>query len=479
MFRQLHVNDGAQSIPPFWMTLSLQIKPSSYLAMLKQAAAVGQSISDFVDVSAEEMPEEGYGEYYQDGDEDPTLLGDASGIENEGEVQAHDHQPHAEPELDEANHHEYDTSYENTEGGQEPHDESDHYAHYDETQQAEHQAQQTEEQTQQAADEAQQAQFEVYEDNEGQSADDAAEHAGEASGEQQAEGAEDRPFVVADDVPVDPTHDVEPSAAVPVNDAAENTTGEAVDGEEEDQEPEDTSNVESAASSTTIPAEQANDAVGDYSEYKDEDLIDWNESTLTSRLPDYDAAETDDFSTFLAENNVEESANVEDANKGTEQNAESDVNTKAATGGEDDHTDGGHDDTVDTTDIDFEVDDTEYHTEQADQDAPAEAADVVANGDAQEQPEIQASANGVADTSSEPRVAAETHSLSEAPTRNDEDYIDFDEDGIDFDDDTYEEHEARKASEANTPDSKSPSGKRPLSEAGDTEQPELKKVKSS
>lgn len=69
---------------------------------------------------------------------------------------------------------------------------------------------------------------------------------------------------------------------------------------------------------------------------------------------------------------------------------------------------------------------------------------------------------------------------SKEPARNDEDYIDFDdEDGIDFDDDTFEEHEARKASEANSPSSKSPSGKRPLDEAGDDEQPELKKVKSS
>jgi hypothetical protein len=487
VFRQLYVNDGAQSIPPFWIHLSLQINPSRYLTLLKQAAAVGQGISRLFDVSAEDVTGQEHEGYDQGGYEDPTLLGDSSGFENEGEAQANDDQPHAETELDETNHHEY----ENTEGGQEEHDGYDQSGQYDEVQQAgfgthqEFGAQQAEDETQQAVQETQQSEFEASEDNEGQHADVAAEYAEGANDAQQFEVAEDREdtsYVVADDAAVDPNHEVEPSVAASTPVATQITVGDARDGEEEAQDTAKTSNVESAASSTTLREDQASDAVGNHSEYKGEDLIDWND-TLTRRPSETaadDADDADDFSNFLAENDLQESADVETTNKENTHTSETD-NTNVATGDENDNAADGNDDK-----IDFEDDNFERLAEDADQHAPAEAVEGVANGEAQEQPETQASANGVAEPISELLATPEANQPqtevlpSKEPVRNDEDYIDFDdEDGIDFDDDTFEEHEARKASEANSPGSKSPSGKRPLDEAGDDEQPELKKVKSS
>jgi hypothetical protein len=487
--------------------LSVQIKPSSYLALLKQAAAGGQSISDFVDVSADEMPEEEYGEYYQDDDEDPTLLGEVSGAEYEDQAQDDGPQPHAEPELNEANPHEYDTSYENTEGGQEQHDRQDQYDQYDEVQQAEFELQQTEDQAQaqQAADDAQQAEFELqqtedqaqqapddaqqaeseaYENNEGQQADVTAEHAEVSNDAQPFEEVEETSYVVADDAPVDLGHEVQPSVVASALEVTGDTTGEALHGEEEDQDTAKTSNVKSAASSTTLRDVQANDDVDNHSEYKDEDLIDWNDSILTIRPSGHDVTDDNDFSNFLAENGLE-SADVDTTNEENQRTMETE-STNVGTVDEYDHAPEGHDDTADTAGIDFEDDEFEHHAGDADQETPAEAADAVANGTVQAQPETQASANGVANSTSELRVTPEAEqpqakvSSSNEPVRNNEDYIDFDdEDAIDFDDDTYEEHEARKASEANSPGPKSPSGKRPLDEAGDDEQPELKKVKSS
>jgi hypothetical protein len=481
VFRQLHVNDGARSIPPFWIHLSLQNNPSRYLTLLKHAAAVGQGISRLFDVSGEDMPGQEYEGYDQGGYEDPTLLGDSSGFENEGEAQANDDQPDAETELDETNHDEY----ENTEGDQEQHDRYDQPGQYDEVQQAEFGtkqefgAQQAEDETQQAVQETQQAEFEASEDNEGQHAGVAAEHAEGANDALQFEEAEDTSYVVADDAAVDPNHEVEPSVAASAPEATQITVGDARDGEEEAQDTAKTSNAESAASSTTLREDQASDAVGNHSEYKGEDLIDWND-TLTRRPSETAADDADDFSKFLAENDVQEFADVENTNKENTHTAETD-NTNVAISDENDHAADGNDDT-----IDFEDDDFEHLSEDADQHAPAEAVEGVANGEAQEQPETQASANGVAEQTPELRATPEAKQPqtevmpSKQPVRNDEDYIDFDdEDGIDFDDDTFEEHEARKASEANSPGSKSPSGKRPLDEAGDDEQPELKKVKSS
>ena len=485
VFRQLHVNDGAQNIPPFWIHLSLQIKPSSYLSYLKHMAAAGQGIAIFAEMSAEEVHEDDYEDDYEDGDEDPTLLGDGSGFENEGEAEADDDQPHAETGLNETNHHEYGISHENenTEGGQEPHDGYDQSGQYDEVQQAEYEtqqefeAQQARDETQQAVQKAQQVDYEASQDNGGQHADVAAEYAEETNDAQQPDEVEDTSHVAVEDVAVDPSHE-EPSAAPEVT---ENTIGDAPDGEDQAQYTAENSNVESAASSATLREDQANDDVGNHSEYTGEDLIDWND-TLTRRPSETDADDADDFSNFLAENDLEKSADVEITNKENTRTAETDT-ANAAIDDEYDHAADDHDDT-----IDFEDDDFEHHAEDAEQDAPTEAADVVANGEVQvqEQPKTQASANGVADSTSELRATTEVKQPqaevmpSKEPARNDEDYIDFDdEDGIDFDDDTFEEHEARKASEANSPSSKSPSGKRPLDEAGDDEQPELKKVKSS
>jgi hypothetical protein len=447
--------------------------------MLKQGAAVGQRMSDFVPVTDDE-PEEDY-EYPQDGDEDPTLLGDGSGVEY-GDQQEGGHQPHAEPEVDEADPDEYDASHEEkTQGGQEPQDTQDQYGQYTaaeqaeyEAEQAELEAQQAEDQTQQAVHETQQSGPETREDNEGQHADVAAEHTEEANDARQSEKAEDTSFVITDDVAVDPSHEVEPSAAASAPEVTNNPTGEARDGEDEDQDTAETLNAEPASSSTMPPT--ADDSVSNHSEYQDEDLIDWDDN-LTHRPSEHDADDTDDYSKFLAE----ESANSETANKENPQTLETD-NTDVVTG---DHAAGGHDDTVDPAEIDLEDEDFEHHPEDADQEVPtAEAVDADANGEVQEQPETQTTANGAADSTSELRVTPEATQPqaevvpSKESIRNEEDYIDFseDEDNIDFDDDTLEEHEARMASEAG---SKSPPGKRSLDDAGDDDQPELKKVKSS
>jgi hypothetical protein len=488
VFRQLHINGGAQSIPPFWMLLSLQIKPSSYLTMLKQGAAVGQSILDFVDVPGDE---EDY-EYPQDGDEDPTLLGDGSGNEYEDQPQD-DHQPHAEPEVNVSSPHEHDTSYEeHTIGDQEPQDTHDQYGQYGqydaaqqaeyeyEAQQAEFEAQQAEDQTQQAVRETQQAGSESHADNEVQHADIAAEHAEEANDSLRSEEAEDASLVVTDDVAVDPAHEVGVSATAS---APDNATGEAHNGEDQDQDTAEISNGEPAASSATLPADQAPDADDDPSKYNDEDLIDWDEP-LTRRPSERDADDADDYSKFLAENDLE-SADSETANKENQRTLETD-NTNDTAGDEYDHVVNGHDDTVDTADIDFGDDDFEDHTGDADQEAPTtEAVDVAANGEVQDQSEAQTSANGAVDSTSELRVTPEAVQPqaevfpSKEPVRNGEVHIDFgeDEDTIDFDEESYEEHAARIASEeAKSP---TPTGKRSHDDAGDDEQPELKKVKSS
>lgn len=475
VFKQLYVNDGAQTIPPFRLYLSLQPKPSSYLTMLKQAAAGGQGISGFVDVPAEEVPAH-YEEYYQDGDEDPTLLGDASGID-------YDHQAHdegqdvtAEPELNEADYHEYDTSYENTEGGQEAQDGYEQYEQYDDTEETKYE------------------EYEEGDETNGSAAH--AEHSDEPKAE--AEQTTGSPHKDAENPSTVPDHETEQVAAHAAPAATEISTHHGGENGEEEQGEE--SNVESVASSTTLRADQANDAVG---EYQDEDLIDWDESILTTDISeDGTDGHEDEFSTFLTEpdqegtesqvlatNNVHETSGDRDAEAGDL------VLTSADQVDEDGSPD---DQATGASQIATEAVSVSHVREEADKasaylrDGETLPSENVGIDDPQSQHLAGLDSNTEQTDAQHPEPQVVGHSATESvvtkpdvedSARNDEDYIDFgDEDGIDFDDDTYEQHEARKASEANSPVSPSPSGKRPFDETEGidfAEQPELKKVKSS
>ena len=472
MFKQLHVNDGAQSIPPFWLYLSLQPKPSSYLTMLKQAAAGGQGISSFVDVPAEEVPAD-YGEYYQDGDEDPTLLGDASGIDYEEHPHNDGHDVAAEANLNETNHHEYDTSYENTEGGQEAQEEYEEYEQYDD---------------------AEQAEYEAY--GEGEETNTTSAHVEDPQNVQTFEETADLSRTDATDAPAAHDGKPEPSAVDSPSKAIHGGKVHTVEGEGEEQG--EGSNVESVASSTTLRADQANDAVG---EYKDEDLINWDDSTLTSDQSEHGTDDNEDFSTFLTEPDLEETEiqapdGNDVANEGCNHGAAGDdagpelrvestgSQTRGVNAAESESAGNSLSHSPDevkkqsdlpdaveiyageSTGIDIlqfqSSDNSGAKTEQIKDQAP-------------EAPNLPRNTPQVPDAQHEHKV--------EEPARNDEDYIDFgDDENIDFDDDTYEQHEARKASQANTPGSQSPTSKRPFDDTDGIDfddQPDLKKVKSS
>jgi hypothetical protein len=465
VFKQLHVNDGAQSIPPFWLYLSLQPKPSSYLTMLKQAAAGGQGISSFVDVPAEEVPAD-FGNYYQDGDEDPTLLGDASGIDYEGQPYTEGEDVAAEEEPNEADYHEYDTTYENTEGGQETEESYEQYEQYDE---------------------AEQADYEDY--GEGEEADTPATHVqGEdnvqllvhAAGSTQTDAQE------AENVATDSAHEA-------IGESAVNA------GRGEGEEQGEGSNVESVASSTTLRADQAKDAAG---ECKDEDLVDWNDSTLTRYHSELGTDDNDNFSTFFTEPDLEETEPQADTGDTKSDHVTGAADQEAAGPGHDLEQANVHEPAPDAGEHESETDDRSHSQEElyaSPKTVEDQASDLIDIGDLQSQsrdktdahaepkggkaPKLDAPPHTTAPPSGhEPEHQAEPLTATE-PTRNNEDYIDFgDEDSIDFDDDTYEQHEARKASLNYTSGSQSPNSKRPLDEIDGidlTEEPDLKKVRSS
>jgi hypothetical protein len=444
--------------------------------MLKQAAAGGQGISSFVDVPAEEVPAD-FGEYYQDGDEDPTLFGDASGID-------YDDQPHndvqevtAEAQANEADYHEYDTSYENTEGGHE----------VQEAQEAQ-EAQEGYEQYEQY-DEAEQGEYEEY------GAGTPAAH--DSDNVQSTEDATAVPDGTAENTAVDPTEK-----------AVDESVVKPGDGDSEEQEHGEGSNVESVASSTTLRADHANDAVG---EYKDEDLIDWDDSILTSYDSEHGTDDNDDFSTFLTEPDLEETepqalAGNEIAEEDSARDAGA-VVQEPAVKEHDVHDVNGHEPATNAVESNSKIDGVSHAGNEGveqnnspktsathagevfgaehHQSESIDKADVSAEGTYDQAPkhtDLPHDALGASELNDEHHV--ESPAAKES-ARNDEDYIDFgdeDEDDIDFDDDTYEQHEARKASQANSPGSQSPPGKRPLDETDGidfAEQPDLKKVKSS
>lgn len=442
--------------------------------MLKQAAAGGQGISSFVDVPAEEVPAD-YGEYYQDGDEDPALLGEASGIDYEEHSHNDGQDVAAEANLNETNYHEYDTSYDNTEGGQEAQEEYEEYEQYDD---------------------AEQAEYEAY--GEGDETNTTATHVEDPENVQAFEETADLSRTDATDAPAVPDGQPEPSAVDSPSKAIDE--GKVHTGEGEGEKQGEGSNVESVASSTTLRADQANDAVG---EYKDEDLIDWDDFTLTSDQSEHGTDDNDEFSTFLTEPDLEEiDVQAPDgndiANGGSNHGAAGDdagpelrvestgsptrgvnaAETESAANGlshspDEDKKQNGVPDAVEVETRTGESTGLDKLQTQSSDDPGAKI----------EQTKYQAPEANISPLNT-PQVPDVQHEHQvEEPARNDEDYIDFgDDENIDFDDDTYEQHEARKASQANTPGSQSPTSKRPFDETDGIDfddQPDLKKVKSS
>lgn len=443
--------------------------------MLKQAAAGGQGISSFVDVPADEVLEN-FGEYYPDGDDDPTLYGDASAAEY------HDHQDHvdqhavAEPQLAEGDYHEYDTSYANTEGGQEV---QEGYDQYDETEQAEYEDYGEGDETNAPAEN-----YDNADDDEAANA-----HA-RAEDPENAYNGDDAPQLEETDksahadgevhnTVLDGKSEVQTTSAPEALDEAPDEAAGEAEGEGED------SHVEAAASSTTLRADQANDSVG---EYQDDDLIDWDDSTLTNYPSEHGTDDKDESSTFLTEVDVE----AADGN-GADNGAHTDSAANVA----------AHEETVlgdtglisDKDDheaiLEFVEVENDGNDQQNDETEDAAASVHQSSGDEQHEPAQNESDLDIPQLEAQAAPAKEDHAheaeesangtVLDGATGNDEDYIDFGDD-IDFDDDTYEQHEARKASEANNSGSKSPLGKRPLDQTGGVdlaEEPELKKVRSS
>lgn len=467
----MHINDGAQTIPPFWLHLSLQPKFTSYLTMLKQAAAGGQGISSFVDVPADEVPEN-FGEYYPDGDDDPTLYGDASAAEY------HDHQDHddqhavAEPQLAEGDYHEYDTSYANTEGGQEV---QEGYHQYDETEQAEYEDYGESDETNAPAenydnaddDEAANAHARVEDPESVYNGDDAP----------QLEETDNLPHVdgEAHNTVLDGESEVQTTSA---QEALVEAAGEA-EGEGEG------SHVESAASSTTLRADQANDSVG---EYQNDDLIDWDDSILTNFPSEHGTDDNDESSTFLAEVDVE-ATDGSGADNGTHADSAANVAAHEATvlgessilSDKDDHEAILEFVEVGNDGSDQQNDETENAAASVHQSSGDEQHEPAQNESDLDSPQLEAQAAPAKEDHAHETEESANGTVLDGAAGNDEDYIDFGDD-IDFDDDTYEQHEARKASETNNSGSKSPLGKRPLDQTGGVdlaEEPELKKVRSS
>lgn len=261
--------------------------------------------------------------------------------------------------------------------------------------------------------------------------------------------------------------------------------------------------MESVASSTTLRADQANEAVG---EYNDDDLIDWDDSILTNDHSEHGTDDNDDFSTFLTEPDLDKTelqahdSSNDVADEGNERGTAAVAEDVAGPEHGLENTNGQTHPT-NAAETSSEVNGLSHTREQADQqnDFPdvveTHVDEIVGTDNLEpqslaniEEPEDQAG-----DHSGSPRNTPQAtdvqseHQVEDSTVKesahNDEDYIDFgDDDDIDFDDDTYEQHEARKASQANSPGSQSPTSKRPLDETDGidfTEQPDLKKVKSS
>jgi len=70
VYLHLHQNDGTEDVPPLSLTLSLQLKFASSLALFKEAASQGRGISSFSSLHSADNVEE----YYNDEDEEEAVV---------------------------------------------------------------------------------------------------------------------------------------------------------------------------------------------------------------------------------------------------------------------------------------------------------------------------------------------------------------------------------------------------------------------
>jgi hypothetical protein len=239
VYLQLHENDGAEDVPPLSMSLTMQLKFQSSFAILKEAAASGQGLStfDFLQIATDDQD-------YPEEFEEP------------GDLDPHEEYRHEE--------------------GQDAQDYGDgHGAHYEES--AEHdEAGYFQEHYDPKGEHGEQTYDENYEYDENaehgeqhfyiQEEDEAAARLDELEeGHRYEQGllatAFEDPGVAADEVTVVKQQD------------------------------------ESLAHSTTAHGDSANHEAGEYNE----DLIDWDDDSLTTTLSEHDADSHEDISTFLTE----------------------------------------------------------------------------------------------------------------------------------------------------------------------------------
>lgn len=272
IYLQLHRNDEAEDIPPFSMTLSLQMKFTSSVSVLRQAAAGGTGMSTFgLDHTSQEQVgeydehDEGHGEedqqeYEQQYQYDETADGQAyEQAQNEGSI----------PELPER-------------------DTNDHHGEYEEYPAEDQGKQNYYQENEEYHEELGEGQYYEEENNEVSQLLD--EHALE--GEGQFEESTD----TANHATLEQTE--------PADDVAQPLSETADDAEKAD----------STATSTTFHGDDGQDTTG---EYTDEDLIDWDDdSDLTSDPSEKGLVET---STLQAEKELGTAAQNDQPHDGLDQ----------------------------------------------------------------------------------------------------------------------------------------------------------------
>ena len=245
---QLHENDGAEDVPPLALNLTLQLKFQSSFAILKQAAAGGQGMSNFNFLhSTTGEQEDFFQEEYEAGDARPH--GDHNAEEGfDGHEYGEDaFGDEARPDIDG----QYQDHYETTgEQGEEGYEE-----YYQEGEYQEHTGEE---------------EFYIPEQDEAAARLDELE-AGQAYEEEPLDNALENQVLAAEELS-----------------AAERQAA-------------------STASSTTAQGDSANNSAGEY----DDELIDWDDDSLTDTLSEHDADAHQDFSTFLTE--YEDEAAKDDA----------------------------------------------------------------------------------------------------------------------------------------------------------------------
>lgn len=238
VFLQLHQNDGIEEIPPFSLTLSLQLKFTSSISVLKHAAANGQGISHFgVMHSGEEEEADEYHDQYADGE-----YGNQEGEEydeqyyqhdgTDGEHEDGDYNQGAErgfeQEADTNDYHEYYQDQETANQGQEEYYHDDRQDYYEG-----------------------QGEDQYYDEQPDEAAQLLDDHALEGEGLLQASA--------------DAVHDAPEAQIAATEEAAQESRETAEEGKDA-----------STATSTTLQGDDGLDTTG---EYTDEDYIDWDDLT--------------------------------------------------------------------------------------------------------------------------------------------------------------------------------------------------------